>query len=152
MALEIGLGKGYPGASLSNLHACEFTFRGVLCGSIEGVLQAAKKRNWETQKEICKRSGMFAKQSCGTSWRKKQTLWWNGKPMRRDSREYQEFLDELFAACYLHNDAAKRALLASGDATLAHSIGKRKIQDTVLTQQEFISRLTKLRVLLQAGR
>lgn len=150
--MEVGLGQGPIGSALSNLHHYEFTFRGVSCASIEGVLQAVKKQDPATQIEICKRSGMFAKQSGGQSWRRKQTLWWQGKPMKRKSREYQDFLDELFAACYLHNEKARKALLASGDATLSHRIGKRKQEDTVLMQQEFISRLHKLRAQLQLQR
>ena len=39
----------------------------------------------------------------------------------------------------------KKALLASGNATLTHSIGKRKESDTILTAKEFCSRLTAIR-------
>jgi hypothetical protein len=43
------------------------------------------------------------------------------------------------------NEGFQRALLATGDATLTHSIGKKKKNETVLTTQEFTSRLHKLR-------
>lgn len=145
--MEIGLGQGWPGAALSNLTSHEFIFRGVRCGSIEGVLQAVKKQDPNTQLEICKRHGMFAKQSGGTSWRKRQTLYWQGTPMKRRGPEYQAFLDELFDACFNQNESARRALLETArlGAVLTHSIGKRKEEDTVLTQREFISRLNRVR-------
>ena len=43
------------------------------------------------------------------------------------------------------NKSFQRALLATNNATLTHSIGKNKISETVLTKQEFCQRLTKIR-------
>lgn len=43
------------------------------------------------------------------------------------------------------NQSFKKALLATNNATLTHSIGKTKIQETVLTRQEFCRRLMRLR-------
>jgi len=45
----------------------------------------------------------------------------------------------------------QKALLATGNATLTHSIGKSKQNETVLTKTEFCSRLTKIRSRLQNG-
>ena len=55
--------------------------------------------------------------------------------IKRFSKEYQELLDKAYTA----------ALLASGESTLTHSIGKTKEKETILTVKEFCSRLTKLR-------
>ena len=39
----------------------------------------------------------------------------------------------------------QRRMLATGNSVLTHSIGKTKITETVLTRQEFCSRLMKIR-------
>ena len=77
-------------------------------------------------------------------WWKDQTLYWQGKSFMRDSEEYQDLLDRAFEALSTNN-SFKKALLATGNATLTHSMGKSKIEETVLTKQEFCSRLMKLR-------
>ena len=47
------------------------------------------------------------------------------------------------------NVGFQKALLATGTATLTHSIGKNKQSETVLTRSEFCSRLTAIRERLQ---
>jgi len=73
-----------------------------------------------------------------------QVLFWKGVEYPRKSVAYQQLLDRAYSALG-ENAKFKKALLASGSATLTHSIGKRKQADTVLTIQEFCSRLTHLR-------
>lgn len=77
-------------------------------------------------------------------WWKTQTLYWQGKEYKRDSVEYQQLLDRAFDALS-ENAGFQKALLATGNATLTHSIGKNKITETVLTRSEFCSRLTIIR-------
>jgi hypothetical protein len=43
------------------------------------------------------------------------------------------------------NNDFKKALLATGQEILTHSIGKSDSSDTILTEEEFCSRLMKLR-------
>jgi hypothetical protein len=57
-------------------------------------------------------------------------------------------LDRAFDALAT-NEGFKKALLATGNATLTHTIGKTKQSETVLTKNEFCSRLTKIRNKLQ---
>ena len=71
-----------------------------------------------------------------------------GVEYARDSEEYQELLDRAFDAL-AQNTGFQKALLATNNSTLTHSIGKSKEQETVLTKQEFCSRLTKIRSKLQ---
>lgn len=47
------------------------------------------------------------------------------------------------------NTSFQKALLATGNSTLTHEIGKSKENETVLTKREFISRLYKIRDRLQ---
>lgn len=86
----------------------------------------------------------------GKNWQRTQTLWWQGHPIKRDSKEYQDLLDEAYEVLFYTNEKAKKALLASGNSTLTHSIGHSKQNETILTRTEFCSRLMKIRRQLQA--
>ena len=144
--MDIRSGKDYPASALSNFAPHKFTFRGVECASMEGFLQSLKFKNPEMQKEICKLVGRQAKaKGANKNWKTEQTLWWNGQPIKRDSKEYQELLDEAYEAMALHSESFRKALLTSGDSVLTHSIGKSKENDTVLTVREFCGRLMRLR-------
>ena len=77
-------------------------------------------------------------------WWRDQTLYWQGKSIKRDSDEYQDLLDKAFSELS-KNEGFKKALLATGSATLTHSIGKNDLHKTVLTQSEFCRRLTSIR-------
>ena len=143
--LDIGSGNGYPSSALSNFAPHPFVIDGVQCNSMEGFLQSLKFSNPEMQKEVCLLVGAKAKyKGKDKPWWKTQTLWWNGKEMDRHGQEYQELLDRAYNAL-AQNSGFQRALIASGRATLTHSIGKSDPTHTILTKQEFCSRLTKLR-------
>lgn len=143
--MDIGSGTGYPSAALSNFAPHPFIFDGVECNSMEGLLQSFKFSNPEMQKEVCKLVGKQAKfKGKKKKWFKTQTLYWQGEEFKRDSKEYQELLDRAFDALST-NDSFKKALLATGNSTLTHSIGKTKETETVLTRAEFCSRLMTIR-------
>ena len=143
--MDIGSGTGFPSASLSNFAPHAFVIDGVECASMEGFLQSLKFSNPEMQKEVCKLVGKAAKfKGKKKKWWKTQTLFWQGQSFKRDSQEYQELLDRAFDALS-QNSSFQKALLATKGATLTHSIGKTKITETVLTTQEFISRLNRIR-------
>lgn len=147
--MDIGSGNEYPSAALSNFAPHPFIFDGVECNSMEGLLQSFKFSNPEMQKEICKLVGKQAKfKGKKKKWFKTQTLYWQGKEFKRDSDEYQKLLDRAYDAL-LANESFKRALLATGNATLTHTIGKTKQSETVLTRTEFCSRLMTIRERLQ---
>lgn len=149
--MDIKLGQPWPNGALSNLAPHKFTFREIECASMEGLLQSFKFKSPDMQRQICTYAGMKAKFSGkNKNWYETQTLWWQGKPIKRDSDEYQQLLDEAFLALFTQNESAKKALLATANATIKHSIGRRKINETILTQQEFCSRLTKIREQLKA--
>lgn len=112
---------------------------------MEGFLQSLKFSNPEMQKEVCKLVGKAAKfKGKKKKWWRTQTLYWQGAEISRDSQEYQDLLDRAFDAL-TQNNGFRAALLATGNSVLTHSIGKNKITETVLTRQEFCSRLTKIR-------
>jgi predicted NAD-dependent protein-ADP-ribosyltransferase YbiA (DUF1768 family) len=143
--MEIGSGAGFPGDALSNFAPHPFVIDGIECASMEGFLQSLKFSNPDMQKEVCKLVGKAAKfKGKPKKWYRTQTLYWMGKEYKRDSEEYQKLLDRAYDALS-QNTGFQRALLATGNATLTHSIGKNKQSETVLTVKEFVSRLYKIR-------
>jgi hypothetical protein len=144
--MDIGSGNGYPAGTLSNFGRRTFYFDGVLCNSMEGLLQAFKFQNPDMQAFVCSLYGIAAKmRGKNKKWWKLQKLYWRGKEIDRHSKEYQDLLDRAYQAMYDQCEGFRKALAASGNATLTHSIGKHDASHTVLTVQEFCSRLTKLR-------
>ena len=144
--MDIGSGKGYPAATLSNFSPHKFVFDGVEIASMEGFLQSLKFATPEMQAEVCKLVGIAAKRKGSSkNWRTTQKLHWQGNVFPRKSDEYQELLDKAYQAMYDQSEGFRKALKAAEGATLEHSIGKSHESDTVLTKREFCSRLTKLR-------
>ena len=147
--MDIGSGAGYPAAALSNFAPHPFTIDGVQCASMEGFLQSLKYSNPEMQQYVCTLVGKKAKfKGKKKKWFRDQTLYWQGQAIPRDSGEYQDLLDRAFEAMFEQSNSFKKALKASGQATLSHSMGKNDIGSTVLTNREFISRLNNLRAKL----
>lgn len=143
--MDIGSGTGWPSSALSNFAPHPFIIDGIQCNSMEGFLQSLKFKEPDMQKEVCLLVGKAAKfKGKKKKWWRTQTLYWQGKEIARNSDEYQQLLDRAFEALS-KNEGFKKALLATGNSTLTHSIGKNKINETVLTKQEFCSRLMKIR-------
>jgi len=143
--MDIGSKRGYPMSALSNFAPHPFEIDGVQCNSMEGFLQSLKFENSEMQKVVCQLVGMKAKQKgAKKNWQRANTLWWQGRKIDRFGDEYQELLDRAYSALAA-NTGFRAALLATGNAVLTHSIGKNDPSETILTRQEFCSRLTKIR-------
>lgn len=150
--MNVGSKSGYPSSALSNFSPHRFYFDGVDCWSMEGLLQAFKFENPEIQREVCSLVGIKAKmRGKHKDWYRTQTLYWNGIAYKRDSKEYQDLLDRAYLALAT-NTSFRKALIASGNAVFTHSIGKRKINETVLTIREFCGRLTWIRDLINEGK
>lgn len=147
--MDIGAGNAWPANALSNFAPHRFVIDGIECASMEGFLQALKFKNPEMQKVVCKLTGKTAKfKGKKKNWWREQKLYWQGQEIDRHSQVYQNLLDRAFEALAQNSDFQK-ALLATGNSTLTHSIGKNDETKTVLTQREFISRLIKIRSFLQ---
>jgi predicted NAD-dependent protein-ADP-ribosyltransferase YbiA (DUF1768 family) len=144
--MDIKSGAGYPASALSNFAPHPFTFRGISVTSMEGFLQGLKFKNPEMQKHIFTLAGKKAKfAGKKKNWQRNQTLWFQGESIDRQSQEYQDLLDEAYNEMFTQNNGARKALLATSNATLTHAIGRNKPNATVLTKQEFTSRLMKIR-------
>ena len=130
---------------LSNFTKREFVFDGVVCRSIEGVLQSFKCKDTTEQKRICMLSGIDAK-NAGTEldWKTEQVLYWNNVEYPRESVEYEELLKRLYQSVYACDSSFKKDIEDSKKYILDHSIGVEDKAETVLTKEEFISNLTML--------
>jgi predicted NAD-dependent protein-ADP-ribosyltransferase YbiA (DUF1768 family) len=149
--MDIGSGNSYPAAALSNFAPHPFEIDGIRCNSMEGFLQSLKFKSEDMQREVCLLVGMKAKyKGKKKNWYVTQTLWWRGKEIDRHSEEYQKLLNKAFYRLAL-NTRFRAALLASGNAVLTHTIGKSDPSKTVLTTQEFCSRLMRLREMIKSG-
>lgn len=97
------------------------------------------------QRYVCKLVGKAAKfKGKKKKWYNDQILYWNGKKYNRKSNEYQNLLNRAFNALY-DNSGFRKALEYTNGSNLTHSIGKNDKSKTVLTSQEFCSRLMYLR-------
>ena len=143
--MDIGSGAGYPAGTLSNFAPHPFEIDGVQCNSMEGFLQALKFESVDMQKYVCTLVGRSAKfKGKKKKWFQKQELYWLGTVYKRDSDEYQNLLNRAYNQLY-KNEGFRKALEATKGCVLTHSIGKNKINETVLTTSEFCRRLTYLR-------
>ena len=137
----------YPSNALSNFAAHKFTIDGVICNSMEGFLQSLKFKSKEMQEVVCTYIGSGAKKKgSNKNWKASQTLYWRGVPIKRDSSDYQDLLTKAYNCMFEQSEGLRKALIAAGsDAVFKHSIGKNKINETILTESEFCGQLMRLK-------
>ncbi|MBO4599746.1 MAG: hypothetical protein J5641_03300 [Bacteroidales bacterium] len=148
-AVDIWSTGRYPANVLSNLCDNEFVFDGVRCGSMEGFLQSLKTEDEDYQLQICRMGGRVAKKEAEDvrlfSWRERQTLYWKGKAMQRQSEEFAQLVREAYRAMFEQNQRFRDALLATKGKRLYHRRGGDAPAKTILTEKEFCEILTELR-------
>lgn len=146
MNIDIDFRSTNPQAKmLSNLYPHKFTFRGVKCGSMEGLLQSLKRKDVPIQIATCAKAGFDAKFSArGITWQN-TGLWWAGVELDRFSDDYALFIHEAYTNLYEQNMTFREALEKTSPHNLDHSIGRAAQKDTILTKKEFCSTLLYLR-------
>ena len=151
----INLGYNFKNSlsrALSNLYPIAFKFRGKKVNSIEGVLQGIKYKDKKMQNLILKYSGLDAYHTRAANtndfWGNDGFLYWQGRPIKRGSNDYQVFLDELYLSAS-KNPIYKKSLLSTGDLYLLHHIGGEDVSLTVLTRYEYEVRVNSLREYLK---
>jgi len=145
--MEIRSKLDFPAGALTNFAPHAFEIDGIKCASMEGFLQSLIINDEKIQKEICQLVGIEAKNwgiAQDSVWQETQCLWWKGQKYDRHGKGYQELLDRAYAELS-KNENFKKALLATGDETLTHSIGSSDPYETILTEKEFCDRLMELR-------
>ena len=150
-AIDIASKAPYPAGALSNFAAHAFTLDGIACASMESFLQSLKFEDAARQVDICGyKSGKAQGIGRRHNWQAEGRLWWRGEPVERLSDAYQALLDRAYEALFAQSAAFRDALAATGDADLVHSMGRVYPANTVLTADEFCTRLTVLRARLRA--
>lgn len=139
----------YPACDLSNFAEHKFYIDDVKCLSMEGFLQSLKFRSIKKQKQVCLLSGKEAKNFTKHTfaqlrWRITKTLYWQGKRINRYSDEYQFLLDKAYNEL-AKNKEFSEALRCTHESYIVHSVGKKNMCKTVLTEYEYISRLERIR-------
>jgi len=145
--VEIYSKGDYPADSLSNFYPHEFEIDGIRCASMEGFLQSLKFRFSFIQRRICRLSGKAAKKR-GTKragWKKRGYIRWKGEKIARLSYDFTVLTERAYACMYEQNEAFRDALNSTRGKVLTHSIGSHDKMDTILTEEEFIENLNKLR-------
>lgn len=143
--LDIGSKNSDIEYMLSNFSFFYFVFDDVICHSMEGFLQSLKFEDPEEQKKVCLLFGSEAKfKGKKKNWMKDQTLYWKGRPIKRDSEDYQIILINAFVSLS-YNEEFKYFLTQTKSDKLKHSVGKSNQRYTVLTEKEFIKCLDFIR-------
>ena len=144
--IDIRAKAPFPAGELSNFAPHRFMFEGVPCACMEGLLQSWKISDPTEQRHVCGFPGPHA-QSVGRKydWSVTGTLWWNGQPIDRLSDAYQALLDRAYHALFTQSEKFRAALAATGTSQLVHRLGKHDPCETILTADEFCSRLLQLR-------
>ena len=90
-SIDIKAKAPFPAGALSNFAQHAFTFDGIACASMEGLLQSLKVEDAEEQVRICGLAGAEA-QGRGRQydWQQSGTLFWRGEAIDRLSDAYQD--------------------------------------------------------------
>lgn len=130
--------KGDYSKELSNFCPYRFVFRGKELHSIESFFQGIKMRDINLQNEVFYYSGIesnFIKIASDFNWIEEKNVYWQGKPIKRDSKEYDELVEELYISAI--QNPLYRSILKKVKKPIIHSIGKESKEETVFTRYEF---------------
>jgi hypothetical protein len=144
--MNIHFNANPPANNLSNFVYHKFIVDDVCCNSMGGFLQSLRFDNVESQANMCKTHGekTSIKSHKGNDWKIFQRVWWKGKEILRGSQEYQDLLTRAFDGLSL-NISFMKSLKATGEFKLYHNVGKDDSRITLLTVDEFIGQLTRIR-------
>ena len=136
----------YPSNVLSNFYPNQFIFDGIKCGSMEGLLQSLKYKSIKKQQEICLLSGKEAKKKGKYKffWKLTGNIYWKGRKIKRASQDFKALVLNAYIALS-QNEEFKKAIKATENKTLIHSIGNHNERKTILTEEEFIDCLNQVR-------
>ncbi len=138
--------KDEVSAPLSNLFPHKFEIDNIVCLSMESFIQSLRVKEKSLQIKICSDySGYMAykMRSALPDWRSTGKVYWQGKPITRNSKEYENLITKAYD-CLLENDVFRFSLNSFKDYYLFHSIGSNNENETLLTEDEYISQLNRL--------
>ena len=132
---------------LSNLFPYSFYFKGYKLHSIESFFQGIKFKNKKSQKLVFKLSGLDSnniKAAQDYIWQEERVVYFMGKPYKRDSKEYEDLVDELYVSL-LQNPLYVNALKSVGNKYILHIIGAPNTKESVFSRCEFEKQLNCLK-------
>ena len=137
--------KGEYSKVLSNLFPYTFNFREIKLHSIESFFQGIKMKDIHLQNELFHYSGIESnvlKVASDYNWQEEGIIYWQGTPIKRDSKEYEELVEELYISAI--QNPLYRSILKKVNKPIIHSIGKENKNETVFTRYEFEKTLNSL--------
>lgn len=131
---------------LSNLYPYKFDIDGYKMESWEGFIQSLKTPCLEEKKVLWSLSGINAWKygQKFNNWKDTQKITWNNKVYERESKEYQDLIKYSYD-CLFENEDFQKMLKKSLKYNIKHSIGNHDPKQTMLTEEEYISNLERLR-------
>ena len=145
--------KGPISKLLSNLFPYNFIFKGKKVSSIESVFQAIKFKSVKEQNLVLKYSGLSAniiKMATNYDWKESGNVYWQGKPINRFSKEYENFFIELYVSAL--QNPLYRGVLKNVNKQILHSIGEVDKEKTVFSRYEFEKMLNALVDFVKIGK
>jgi len=137
---------------LSNLYPYEFEIDGIIMQSMEGFLQSLKTDDIYHKQKLWDLSGGLAwKYGQQFNWKEKQLLNWQGEQINRHSEKYEKLIKYSYESLF-KNEQFILNLKESIGYELNHSIGNTNPYKTILTKNEFLFNLNKLRDKLKPPR
>ncbi len=135
---------------LSNLFPYNFKFRGKKLNSIENFFQGIKFKDKKVQNYVFAYYGTQAvhiKAASSYNWKETGEIYWQGKPIKRESKEYELLIDELYISAV--QNPLYRNILLNCNKTIIHSIGENNKKETTFTRYEFEFELNCLKDFIQ---
>lgn len=142
--------RGDYAQMLSNLFPYTFKFRGKKLQSIENFFQGIKFKDKKVQNYVFTYYGTQAvhiKAATDYDWKKSGSIYWQGKEIKRDSKEYEMLVDELYISAI--QNPIYRGILSNCNKFIIHSIGGNDKKDTTFTRYEFEFELNCLKDFIQ---
>lgn len=136
--------------ALSNLFPYEFKFRGKILKSIESFFQGIKFKDITMQNLVFNYSGLDSnrvKVCSGYDWKETGILYFQGEEINRYSKEYDDFVDELYISAI--QNPLYRNILKTTTKDIIHTMGGKTKEETVFTRYEFELQLNCLKDFLK---
>ncbi len=150
----VNVGYKFHGALpkvLSNLFHYDFYFKGFKLRSLEGIFQGFKMKDKKAQRYLFNYFGLDSnniKVSGDYDWKAEGNVYFQGKAIKRDSKEFDNFIDEMYVSL-LQNPLYRNCLKKVGDKYILHALGGKTKFDTVFTRYEFEYELNALKAYVQ---
>ncbi len=141
--------KSVESSVLSNLFPNRFTISKTYdCASMEGFLRSLTiKSDTDAIIELCGLSGInaYKVRSVLPDWRQTQTLYFNGESLRRGTIKQKNIITMAYDALFEQSSVFRMALRKYKDKIFMHSIGCDDRTQTLLTTDEYLYQLNRLK-------